>query len=610
MKSLLLLWSKLAEESAGWCCTSADKDIKTVLARSKHEGLSFLTMTLPGFGKDFEKSLDLGQVARSSFTGFRWKRGLPRFLGGYLELVFDRNSGVLLETPSIDAILAVRQLTLAFGKMRLPCSDTRVEAALLQYLECEQDVKHCDARLDSTSIAEFRRMSSMLFRDVFTEVDRKVYYHEAIPKHGPGATADRLSGNSKYRQSTWTARLEEVFPVGEYLLPSWSYYDRLAAVDILEPDAEVPVRVTTVPKTLKAPRVIAMEPTAMMYMQQGLMLELVDALTVPRRKLGDGRTRVNHLSRIIGFDDQIPNQEMAKAGSLNGKLATLDLSDASDRVSNMLVRAMLSDWPHLCKAVEATRSRKAFVPGHGIHYLAKFASMGSALTFPVEAMVFTTCVFIGIDRASNTLLSRHDLFRLAAQVRVYGDDLIVPTDSVRSVVDSLQHFGAKVNSRKSFWTGRFRESCGKEYYAGEDVSVVRVREMFPAHRRDATRVISLVSLRNQLYFAGYWRTCKWLDEWIKGKIHYFPMVLPSSRVQGRHSVLGFETQRIDEHIHTPLVKGWVVSSTLPANPLDDVGALLKFFLKRGGLPSADERHLERSGRPQRVDIKLRYSSAV
>jgi hypothetical protein len=129
---------------------------------------------------------------------------------------------------------------------------------------------------------------------------------------------------------------------------------------------------------------------------------------------------------------------------------------------------------------------------------------------------------------------------------------------------------------------------------------------FPSRRQHASRVISLVSLRNQLYFSGYWQTCKWLDNSIRKILKYFPVVEPSSPALGRHSYLRYEPDRMCGKLHRPLVRAWVVSPTIPSDPLDDSGALLKYFLKQGAQPFADSRHLERAGRPSVVDIKLRY----
>ena len=608
MKSLLLLWSTLASEEAKGCRTSATMDIKNVQGRVKHEGLSFLTITLANFGKDFEKSLDQGFVARSSFTGFRWKRGLPRFLGGFLELVFDRDSGRLLDEPRYDAILAVRQLTLMFSKIEVPCSDARIDDAFRGYIQCEKDVRASDANLSAIDLDAFKRVSGLLFARLYTDVDRKVYNGEIVPRHGPGATADRLIGNEKFRQSTWPARLNKVFPMWETLIPNHRFSDELEEIDILEPGAEVPVRVITVPKTQKGPRIIGIEPTAMQYMQQGLMHEI-----------NEGIRRDNLLRPFISAEDQTPNQRMAEEGSAKQNLATLDLSEASDRVSNQHVRALLHNHPHLHEGVDACRSRKADVPGHGVIRLAKFASMGSGLAFPMESMVFLTVIFMGIEEDLNRRLDRGTIKSYHGQVRVYGDDIIIPVHHVPSVISKLQTFGFVVNESKSFWTGRFRESCGKEYFAGQDVSIVKVRQPIPSSRTDATGVVSLISLRNQLYYAGLWDSVALLDGWIRKLIRHFPVVLPSSPVQGRHSFLGYETQRMDANLHTPLVKGYVIKAQIPKNSLDGSGALLKYLIRKaredesyvpnqgGGLPSVGEDHLERSGRPQSVDIKLRWN---
>jgi len=394
-------------------------------------------------------------------------------------------------------------------------------------------------------------------------------------------------------------------PAGEFLLPNLGWTEEF---NVLEPGAEVPVRVITVPKTLKSPRVIAIEPTAMQYAQQALKNDLVDALRED-----------DFLSRVIGIDDQDPNREMAMAGSLSGDLATLDMSEASDRVSNQHVRAMLADWPHLLEAVDACRSRKADVPGHGVIRLSKFAPMGSALCFPFEAMVFLTVIFLGIERELNTPLSRADLERFVGQVRVFGDDLIVPRDYVLSVVDELSVFGHKVNVAKSYWTGRFRESCGREYYEGQDVSIVKVREVLPSRRQDAGGVVATVELRNQFYWSGLWRTAAWLDSFLGGMLRCFPNVAPTSPLLGRQSALGYQFQTLDPHTHAPLVKGYRVVAVPPPDHLEGRGALLKclgrfeWYDRRFDdrplysgvcVASVDEEHLERSGRPERVDIKL------
>jgi hypothetical protein len=523
---------------------------------------------------------------------------LPVFLQGFTELVFDRRTGVLLDSPDIDAILAIRQLTLIFGKIALPCSDARECDAMSRFVECESEVKDNDARLLSSDIDDFNRVSSLLFRTMFSKIDKAVYDGSIVPRHGPGATADKLVGNGKYLQRDWTTRLEKYFPSGDFLFPNARYFNECYdEIHFREPGEEIPVKVISVPKTQKTPRIIAIEPTCMQYAQQALQEQFYNE--VDR----------SYLSDFIGFLDQEPNQLLAKEGSLKGNLATLDLSEASDRVSNQLVRSMLRYWPHLRGAVDACRSRRADVPGHNVIRLAKFASMGSALCFPIEAMVFLTICFIGIERAQgHTFSSRSELLDYRGLVRVYGDDIVVPVDCVQSVIHTLESFGARVGMDKSFWIGKFRESCGKEYYDGHDVFIVKVRRLLPTKRTHVPEVISTVSLRNQLYYAGCWRAVKWLDARVGRVLKHFPYVAPSSSVLGRNSFLGYETEKICEHLHAPLVKGCVVVAKPPHDHLSGNGALLKFFLKRSSLPTADREHLERAGRPRSVNIKTRFSS--
>nr|QDH87263.1 MAG: RNA-dependent RNA polymerase [Leviviridae sp.] len=623
MKNLTSLWSCTADELAVRCCTSALLDKKVVEQRVKHEGLSFLAITLADYGKVIQKWLDHGLVAPWDATSFRKNRltGFPLFLGGFLERVFDPASGVLLDEPDVEAIYALRQLTLMFSKIALPqdspqgestrvVSPRRERRAMSEFVSCEQDVRRADSLLDPDYMSDFKRVSSLLFSELFAKMDRDIHFARLVGKHGPGVVADNISSNAKWNLRTWTTRLQRLFPAEEFLIPNVSYTGDLKdEINILEPEAEIPVRVISVPKTLKTPRLIAIEPAAMQYAQQSVLESYKRALKE------DG-----FLSSVIGDEDQNPNRVMARLGSHNGDLATLDLSEASDRVSNQHVRAMLADYPELLWAVDACRSRKADVPGHGVIRLAKFASMGSALCFPMESMVFLTIIFLGIERELNTLLSRKRCESYSGRVRVFGDDLVVPRDNVLSVVDELSAFGHKVNISKSYWIGRFRESCGREYYDGHDVSIVKVRAVLPTRRQDANGVISAVSLRNQFYWSGLWKSADWMDSYLVGVMKHLPNVAPTSPLLGRESALGYQFQRLHPNHHSPLTKGYYVMAKSPLDHLDGPGALLKCLGSKpytglGLVPhrsvtrivdvaSVNEEHLERSGRPERVDIKL------
>jgi hypothetical protein len=598
----------ILEELGDRCHVSTSQDLKRILARVEEEGKSFLMITLPTYGKSLERALDRGYVDRDLFQGFNWRGGLPVFLSGFLDQIFDRGTGRLLHEPNVDAIQAIRQLTLMFAKIEIPVSRKRERAAYKQFMECEQYVLDHGRGISAERRAVFRNMSRLIFRDTFSRAENQISAWELVPRHGNGSTADRLIGNDKWADQTWTIRLESVVPSWYYRntsIRSFSFgrinpesidYDPRAH---LEPGSEVPSRVTAVPKDARSPRLIAMEPAHMQYAQQALLGFFKEDF------------QKDIFSRkFVDFSSQVPNQLLAKEGSLSGNLATLDLSEASDRVSNLLVMDLVEGFPHLGDYLQATRSTNADVPGYGIIPLSKYASMGSGLCFPVEAMVFCTVVFIGIQNYLNRQLTRKDLRSFFGQVRVYGDDIIVPVEYTLSVVEALEAYGFKVNSSKSFWTGKFRESCGKDYYQGEDVSIVRLRQLIPTQRQQTKELEALVSFRNRLYYEyGFFKTAKYLDAIIERLIP-FPAGLPGSSGLVKHSFTGYDTHRWDDHLQHPLVKAAVAVPRPSRSKLDGEGALLKFFIthlrESTGLPVSGEDHLEFAGRPSVVDIKLKY----
>nr|QDH87430.1 MAG: RNA-dependent RNA polymerase [Leviviridae sp.] len=596
MKSLVSLLKNVLLDIEDACCVSTSRDLKTIMARIEEEGDSFLTISLSNYGSDLQKGLDRGYVAHDLFQGFSRTGALPKLFSGLLELIFDRVTGRLLDVPDVDAILYLRQISLMWAKIARPTTEKRNRAAISKYMECERDVRESDLYVGpgTGSRSDLGRISSLLFREVLSSLDRMVYSGDGIvPRHGPGQTADRLVGNHKYDLSVWTSRLEYVFPSGKFARASFrAYLESPLRID--EPGEEQPVKVVLVPKTMKTPRIIAMEPTCMQYMQQALLQPLVKAIESDK------------LARhFVGFTDQVPNQELAMKGSLDGSLATLDLSEASDRVSNQHVRILLERYPSLAEGVDATRSRKADVDGHGVIRLAKFASMGSALCFPFEAMVFTTVVFIGIEKVLNRQLTRKDLKSFIGRVRVYGDDIIVPVEYALSVVESLEAFGFRVNSGKSFWTGKFRESCGKDYYAGQDVSLVRLRSDLPTQQQHTSEIVSIADFRNQLYKAGYWKSVRYLDGVLEDLKLPWNAVLDTSPGIGKFSFLGYQTDGWDNDLQRPLVRAMVIRTTPRVSKLDGWGAMLKYFLKDSELPFLDPKHLEYAGRPVAVNIKHR-----
>lgn len=207
-------------------------------------------------------------------------------------------------------------------------------------------------------------------------------------------------------------------------------------------------KITTVPKNSKTDRVICIEPDMNIYIQKGL-----------------GRVIRNRLMRWgIDLNDQSINQEMARLASIRGFLATIDLSAASDTISYELVRLLLPpDW---FAALELCRSPEGVLPCGDKVTFHKFSSMGNGYTFELESLLFFAMC-----------LAVCDAFDPGAEkyVSVYGDDIIIPCSVAPHLVDFFSECGFTVNQKKSFVEGPFRESCGKHYFLGVDVSPFYVR---------------------------------------------------------------------------------------------------------------------------------------
>lgn len=198
----------------------------------------------------------------------------------------------------------------------------------------------------------------------------------------------------------------------------------------------------TVPKNAKTDRVICYEPHMNIWCQL---------------KVGSYLRR--RLARVgVDLSDQSINQRRALAGSIDGSLATIDLSMASDTLSAEVVYELLPiDWWVL---LDNLRSKYTAWPTGQVRRNEKFSSMGNGFTFELESLIFYAIASVAAGK----------------DVTVYGDDIIVPTSHFDWTVELLELFGFKVNTTKSFGAGTlFRESCGKHYVGGVDVSPFFIR---------------------------------------------------------------------------------------------------------------------------------------
>jgi len=199
-------------------------------------------------------------------------------------------------------------------------------------------------------------------------------------------------------------------------------------------------KVVLVPKDAKTERSIAAEPSFDSFIQ-----------------LGIGRLMRERLLRFgVDLNSQETNRDLARYGSLTGKVATLDLSMASDTAAKAVVDLLFpTDWLVAMKACRSTHWRMGERSGE----YSKFSSMGNGYTFEME-----TLMFYAVARAVAEYLGLPGW-----EVTAFGDDLTIGSEGYELLSRSLSAMGFTCNASKSFNDGVFRESCGKDYFLGTNV---------------------------------------------------------------------------------------------------------------------------------------------
>lgn len=206
-------------------------------------------------------------------------------------------------------------------------------------------------------------------------------------------------------------------------------------------------------KTQTVARGICTEPTINMWFQLGLE----DALKC-------------RLRGFWGIDLSVQpelNGELARVGSVNDALCTIDLESASDSMGLSMLRHML---PRSFMAVlELLRCPKTRLPTGRELELSMVSTMGNGYTFPLETMFFAAVVR-GVARVVGCKLDRSNF-------GVFGDDIICPSSLYRTVNRVLSILGFSVNASKSFVEGPFRESCGADFFKGTNVRGVYLKQL-------------------------------------------------------------------------------------------------------------------------------------
>lgn len=244
-----------------------------------------------------------------------------------------------------------------------------------------------------------------------------------------------------------------------------------------------------VPKDADKDRVIAKEPLLNQLVQMAADVEM--------------RLRL----RRVGIDlrDQRRNQEWAREGSLmvgSNPRCTVDLTNASGSIFIELVRECLDycpDWFIVLNAIRSPSYRNPLAEKPDLQErYHMFSSMGNGTTFPLETIIFASICY-----------AAHRYCGTTPDFRCYGDDIVIRQNEALVVLEKLRYFGMKANAAKTFIFGPFRESCGSDWYLGENVRPVvfdtpleKIEERIRIHN-------ALARLKNPSFAAMLSNCCRW-----------------------------------------------------------------------------------------------------
>lgn len=338
-----------------------------------------------------------------------------------------------------------------------------------------------------------------------------------------GSFSGGASTSKRRGFSTAYFKFRELGDITERAMPYLERYAELTRYSELSDARGTLARVVpgniffTVPKNAETDRGACKEPDWNMFFQKGI---------------GD---YIRKRLKRVGCDlnDQTLNQRLARTGSIDGSLATIDLSAASDSNSISLIERIV---PYELYAVlDDLRSPITRLPDGSDYTPNMFSSMGNGFTFELESLVF-----LSLTRAITSL------FQVPGRVSVYGDDIIAPTEATPMLLDLLGYCGHRPNVDKSFTTGFFKESCGKHYYHGLDVTPVYVRRPLESrqntfiqcrNRRGGAYTVKVPDRRRVIHLHN--RLLHWgsldgvVDPRLDGVIHELRSMIPEDFWGGR-----------------------------------------------------------------------------
>ena len=421
-----------------------------------------------------------------------------RSVSSYLRLskaVDERTQQYSLEVSPAQ-VLCERQLACLLKKYPfspsmsdLPTSPR--DTAIAKWTESEAMCRSTNERLSGTpeDPAWLERARSLVERILGPLSPSRVMKIIAEGMHGPGSTltsnGNRVSSYYKYADFPYSCT-KRALPYAYAAISAnrkWMDYIRhKVALPTIPPAGSSPVQVelmyltrvievedsdkiTFAPKDCQTDRPIAVGASLNIFLQLGVKAEIEECL----KRFG------------VDLTDQSKNQRFAYLGSAHcfrdgqlneNQFSTVDLASASDTISYEIVRRLLPpDW---FAFLADLRHDSGVLPDGSVHQYHKFSAMGNGYTFPLESLLFFCICKAAIEQSGHSCTPN--------DITVFGDDIIVRYKHIDSVIDALRWSGFEINTRKSFISGAFKESCGADYYRGGNVRpfylkrVIRTRE--------------------------------------------------------------------------------------------------------------------------------------
>ena len=367
------------------------------------------------------------------------------------------------------------------------CYKIEIEPTYEQLKEAQkafEDTDEAISALDSYLSGSYSRVLHSYARQLVGRIICDINWAEITPSHGPGAVYPPAKPWNKSAFSTVYTSIDEKYPITDNFCALPSFWDDVVVKGdkCLTSASDIVARLVAVPKDSRGPRLICVHPKEAIWIQQGCRALLEKAIT-SKKSQAHGR---------IAFNDQSINGGLALSASSSREFVTLDLKEASDRISCELVRLLFGDYAY--SWISCSRANKVRLLDDRVITLRKWAPMGNALCFPVQSLIFWALVRSGIRCRYG--INCNDVY-------VFGDDIIFPSKYYDGALSALVRSGLVPNRSKTFRDGFFRESCGVDAFKGKDVTPHRLRKVEPSSVSGAT---SMCRLAKAMYMDGYHHT--------------------------------------------------------------------------------------------------------